>query len=172
MRKSLGAQHEAHLDSRVLAIALMAFLASSCSAHTQPWPTDCPPAAPVRARPLRGDSVESLAGRHEVTLVTLSYGSRPSYQRGHLELAATDTLQRYFIQTIRGYVRSGMRPLAGQFSFADDSLRRAEEAEVEDGVLFVGCRRCADGSPDELRLLAASPSEVWACGTIPKRALR
>jgi len=91
----------------------------------------------------------------------LSHGPKPSYWRGHLELAATDTLRRYYIQTLRGYVKRGLRPLAGQCRYVADSLGRSEEAEVEDGVLFLGCRLCMDASPDELRLLARTPERVW-----------
>jgi hypothetical protein len=76
-------------------------------------------------------------------------------------LAATDTLRRYYIQTLRGYVKRGLRPLAGQCRYVADSLGRSEEAEVEDGVLFLGCRLCMDASPDELRLLARTPERVW-----------
>jgi hypothetical protein len=129
------------------------------SLRTQSWPVDCPPIAPAGSRPVNDIDVESLAGRYEVTLVTLSYG--PSYWGGELDLAQTDTLQRFYIQTIRGYVKRGMRPLAGHFYYAADSLHRAEVAEVEDGMLFLGCRSCMDASPDRLRLLAQTPKQVW-----------
>jgi hypothetical protein len=103
--------------------------------------------------------------------VALSYGRQRSFWRGDLSLAPTDTLQRYYIQTIRGWLRHGERPLAGRFSYANDSLRRGEDAEVEDGVLFLGCRRCMDASPDELRLLAATPTEVWGLWYNPQSSL-
>ena len=64
-----------------------------------------------------------------------------------------------------------MRLLAGRFRYASDSLRLVEEAEVEDGVLFVGCRRCMDGSPDELRLLAATPTDVWGLWYNPQSGI-
>jgi hypothetical protein len=77
-------------------------------------------------------------------------------------------MQRFYIQTIRGYVKRGERPLAGQYSNADDPMRRVEEAELEDGVLFLGCRRCMDGSPYQLRLLAQTPTIVWGLWENPQ----
>lgn len=109
-----------------------------------------------------------MAGRYELTVVSLSQGPRPSYWHGNLELTPTDTLQRYYVQTIRGYVKRGMRPLAGQFRYAADTLGRTEEAEVEDGVLYLGCRECMDGSPDRLRPLAQTDAEVWGLWENPQ----
>src|SRR3954470_12018722 len=105
-----------------------------------PWPVDCPPAVPAGSGPVKSEKVESLAGRYEVTLVSLSFG--PSYWRGHLDLQPTDTLRRYYVQTIRGYIKQGERPLAGHFRSESDATGAAEDAEVEEGVLFLGCRRC------------------------------
>ena len=160
------------MGCRVYAIALIVACGGlGCSPRTQPWPMDCPPSAPSGSRPVESDELESLAGRYEVILVSLSHGSRPSFWRGHLDLAATDTLQRYYIRTIRGYVRRGLRPLAGRFRYATDSLGRAEEAEVEDGVLFLGCRECTDASPDVLRLLAQTPAQVWGLWENPQSGI-
>jgi hypothetical protein len=142
-----------------------------CSQTSQPWPVDCPPSAPAQAQPIRDGKIEELAGRYEVTLIPLSYGPKAPLWRGHLELATTDTLHRYYIETIGGYKRHGLRPLAGQFRHAHDPVRLVEEAEVEDGILFLGCRRCADGSPHELRLLAATPTTVWGLWYNPQSGI-
>ena len=149
----------------------MASAGLGCSPSSHPWPVDCPPSAPARAEPLRHADLECLAGRYDVTLVVLSYGPGSPSRRGHLELAPTDTLRRYYIQTIGGYKRYGMRPLAGQFRAANDPLRRVEDAEVEDGVLYIGCRRCMDASPGELRLLATTPTVVWGLWYNPQSGL-
>jgi hypothetical protein len=125
------------------------------------WPVDCPPTASADTRPVEPDAVEPLAGKYTATFVLLSHGPRPYSWRGQLELAVTDTLQRYYVQTSRGYVKRGFRPLAGTFSSSADTLGRVEEAEVEGDVLYLGCRNCADASPNELRLLAYSPGLIW-----------
>jgi hypothetical protein len=115
--------------------------------------------------------VETLAGGYEVIQVALSYGEHASYWRGHLELVPADSLRRYYIETIAGPKLYGYRPLVGQFRYASDSLRRVEEAEVEQGVLYIGCRRCADGSPDELRLVAATAGRVWGTWYNPQSGI-
>ena len=132
---------------------------------------DCPPSAPTRAEPIREGNIEMLAGRYEVTQVALSYGPRPAYWHGYLELTLTDSLRRYYIETIGGPKRHGYRPLAGQFRFARDSSRLSEEAEVEGAILYLGCRLCADGSPDELRLLAMTPREGWGLWYHPQSGI-
>jgi hypothetical protein len=133
-----------------------------------PWPTECSPTAPAEARPVEPKDVEALAGRYTVTLVLLSHGPEPVSWDGHLDLSITDTLKRYYVQTLRGYVKRGYRPLAGHFRFVADSLHRAEEVEVEGNVLYLGCRDCMDASPDELRLLAQAPGLVWGLWENPQ----
>lgn len=115
--------------------------------------------------------MEALAGSYEVTQVALPYGPHPAYWRGHLELLPADSLRRYYIETIGGPKRHGFRPLVGQYRYAGDSLRQVEEAEVEGGVLYLGCRRCADASPDELRLIAATTTAVWGTWYNPQTGI-
>jgi hypothetical protein len=146
-------------------------LISACAGHArpqrrEPWPVDCPPAAPAGSGPVESEKVESLAGGYEVTLVSLSYGL--SHWRGHLDLEPTDTLRRYYVQTIRGYIKRGMRPLAGHFRSEGDGAWAPEDAEVEDGVLFLGCRHCMDGSPYQLRLVAQTPDKIWGLWENPE----
>jgi hypothetical protein len=151
----------------ILCLLLISACAGSGRHQKQePLPADCPPAAPAGSGPVESEKVESLAGRYRVTFVSLSYG--PSYWRGHLDLEPTDTLRRYYVQTIRGYIKRGMRPLAGHFRSDGDSVRAPEDAEVEDGVLFLGCRYCMDGSPDRLRLVAQTPEKVWGIWENPE----
>jgi hypothetical protein len=95
-----------------------------------PWPAACPPTDPADAKPVESADVEELAGSYAVTFVLLSHGPMASSWRGHLELTGTDTLERDYVQTIRGYVKRGFRPLAGRFRYAADTLGRREEAEV------------------------------------------
>jgi hypothetical protein len=156
----------------VTLIALTASVGQGCASSPHPWPVDCPPAAPTQAQPIRGNDLEYLAGRYEVTLVALSYGSPSSWWRGRLELTPTDSLRRYYIETIGGPKLQGMRPLAGHFRPAGDSLRPGWDAEVEEGILYLGCRRCSDASPDELRLLAATPTMVWGLWYNPQSSFQ
>jgi hypothetical protein len=135
------------------------------------WPAECSPTAPAAAKPVEPADLEGLAGSYAVTFVMLSHGPTPLSWGGRLELTVTDTLQRYYVRTIRGYVKRGFRPLAGRFRYAADTLDRREEAEVEDGVLYIGCRNCADASPNELRLLAQNPGLVWGLWENPQTGI-
>jgi hypothetical protein len=147
-------------------LSISACTGGSRSQPREPWPVDCPPAAPAGSGPVESEKIESLAGRYQVTLVSLSYG--PSHWRGRLDLEPTDTLRRYYVQTIRGYIKRGVRPLAGHFRSEGDTTRAPEDAEVENGVLFLGCRNCMDGSPYQLRLVAQTPDEVWGLWENPE----
>ena len=80
-----------------------------------PWPAGCSPTAPRDAKPVEPTELEGLAGSYAVTFVLLSHGPTPSSWGGQLELTVTDTLQRYYVRTIRGYVKRGFRPLTGRF---------------------------------------------------------
>jgi hypothetical protein len=66
---------------------------------------------------------------------------------GDLRLAMNDTLSRYYIRTLRRYVRRGNRVLGGSYS---EAAHGADTAFVEGRVLTVGCPywMCMDESPD------------------------
>jgi hypothetical protein len=154
-------------------VSIVALLAACSgpghSSSAQPWPADCPPTAPRGSKPIEDSDVESLRGHYKVTLVSLSQG--PYSWTGSLHLVPTDTLRRFYVQTLRGYVKRGERPLAGEYRDGGDSLPRVDEAEVEDGVLFLGCRRCMDGSPYRLRLLAQTSTIVWGLWEDPQSGI-
>jgi len=124
---------------------------------------DCPPTAPAGAHAVDSDSVTHLAGGYDLVLVGLSAGAPARVTRFRVNLTVADTLYRYWIPTIRGSIRKGDRPLAGTVAFIDSAgvPQRPDPADVEDGVLYLGCRQCTDASPLQLHLIAETPAWLW-----------
>jgi hypothetical protein len=141
----------------------VAVVLTACHAQTVPWPVGCPPTAPSGARIIASDSVAQLAGTYDLVMVGLSRGAPAWITRGRFNLSVADTLYRYWVWTIRGSIRRGDRPLVGKVAFFDSAGAPGppEPADVEDGVLYLGCRQCTDASPLELRLIAETPVWIW-----------
>lgn len=107
--------------------------------------------------------MDSLVGRYRVAEVITSL---PSNRAPYIWNEGTLTLRRpsaaeLAASRVRGI---GYRPrqnlrLVGTWSMK--GWPRSDAAEVDAGVLYLGCRDCMDGSPDQLRVLGMSRDRVW-----------
>ena len=108
-------------------------------------------------------AVAGLAGLFRLLTVNTAPGYDGYVGRGGLRLAPTDTLERYYVtDLLSGAPRrraAGERPLAGAYEAPDHAYRDTAEVEWggEGGRLYVGCRRCLDGSPTGYRIDWVSP---------------
>lgn len=105
-----------------------------------------------------------LAGRFRLISVNTKRGS--DFNRVHemeLELRVADSAERAESKVRRiGHVTRRDLQLVGRASYLPDTLvERPQSAEVDAGVLYVGCRGCLDGTPWSLQIDAVSPAGFW-----------
>jgi len=148
--------------------ALLLGLAAACA--PRPAPTAgiaagaCRPEPPAGAGPLTPERAPWLAGRFRLITVTTSQGRayRHAAETG-LTLRMADSLERA-AATARGVGHAPRRALqfVGRWRWAPDSeAQQPDLAEVDAGVLYLGCRDCLDGSPWHLQITAVSPAGFW-----------
>lgn len=130
-----------------LAVACCARASARASA---PAAADC---GAVTAEPLRLDSVivATMPGEYRLVQVTTSYDTR-AYPRNEsrLTLRLPDSTERRDAAVRKlGHSPRFNLQLLGTWRPRGDS-GRAYAAEVDGGVLFLGCRDCLDASPDVL----------------------
>lgn len=134
---------------RLLALTLAV---AGCARASAPAPAaaDC---SAVTAEPLRLDSgmVAMMPGEFRLVQVATSFDTREYLQQeGRLTLRLPDSTERReaAVRTFGHRPRARLQ-LLGMWRTSRDSLRTSP-AEVDGGVLFLGCRDCLDASPDVL----------------------
>lgn len=141
----------------------------------------CAPWAPTAAGPyeaVHDDSVPDLAGDYDLLSVYASGGARISFSRMRLRLVRTDSAYRALASPI------AERPtwLAGSVEWLDTitgaPLRGSDTtpvyrdtAQIEGSALYIGCRRCLDGSPVRYRILAVTAREFWGYWEDPQTGI-
>jgi hypothetical protein len=99
-----------------------------------------------------------MVGSFRVTFVTTSY--QTSAMRNEVDLFPVDSATR----ARAGERRLGHTPRRDlQLVGRDFSSRQRPpvSAEWDDGILYLGCRDCFDGSPDKLTIGAVSEDGFW-----------
>ena len=111
--------------------------------------TMTPPAGTSRMRPA---DIAMLTGEFEVTLLTTSGAiERPG---APLTLRLADSAERAVAGQRRiGFTQRTALQLTGRVE--------NQPAEVDDGVLYLGCRDCTDASPSVLEITRVSRAGFW-----------
>ena len=113
---------------------------------------------PPNAESFTVDRIPWMVGSFRLTLVTTSFDAPVT--RNELDLFAVDSATRERARTSR----IGHRPRRDvRLIGADYWARRRSPvaAEWDDGILYLGCRDCFDGSPDKLTIGAVSENGFW-----------
>lgn len=144
-------------------LAILVFTTTSCAASThQPQrPVECDPLAPGDALPLDRAQINDLAGSFRLVKVLTSHDKYPehSIRRGGLSLQSPDSVQRAASRRRGlGYLQRANLQFVGEVVW---STEYRESVEIDDGILYVGCRGCDDGSPTHLTITAVSPRGFW-----------
>ena len=127
-------------------------------------PADCAAKPPADALPFDSTRSTALVGTFRLVQVITSWSTDSaelSATRSWLSLAPTDSAQR----ATAGDRRLGRLPrrnlqLIGSWRAAVDT-HTYQPAELDAGVLYVGCRDCTDASPDYLHIAAVGPRGFW-----------
>lgn len=155
-RATVGQWHALQLSKRLGPI--LAMLLTSCATARLGFGSEKCGEPPASAEAFSVDKLPWMVGRFRVTFVTTSFERSTSHNE--LELFAADSATRMQARERR----IGHRPrrdlrLVGRDYW--DPHRPAESAEWDDGILYLGCRDCIDGSPDKLTISAISENGFW-----------
>jgi hypothetical protein len=129
-----------------------AVLATGCVPHWLARGSDCAPDKPVEARRFSPSDVKDLVGAYRLITRTTVKGYDDYTSEGVMRFAVNDTLARYYILTIRGYLRRGDRELGGRYIQVGGT--RPETVVVSGRSMSVGCQAwmCTDASPDDYQV--------------------
>ena len=125
--------------------------------------SSCPATPPPGATPFSDSLAGQLRGAFRLFVVTTtSPGSGPIVDSGWtLNLSAVDSARRaQSIQRRIGFLPRKHLLLEGHAE-TDSSGRQRQPAEMDDGILYIGCRDCNDASPTVLRVLGISEAGFW-----------
>jgi len=113
---------------------------------------------PANAEPYSVDRVPWMVGSFRLTLVRTSFDT--TSWSAELNLVAIDsaTRARAREQRLGHWPRRDFRLGGVRFW---DRRRSHESVELDDGILYLGCRDCNDGSPDKLRIRAVTENGFW-----------
>src|SRR2546428_4869446 len=118
----------------------------------------------VRFAGLRHPSELGEVGTFRLVQVITSWSTDSaelSATRSWLSLAPTDSAQRATAGDRRlGRLSRPNLQLIGSWRAAVDT-HTYQPAELDAGVLYVGCRDCTDASPDYLHIAAVGPRGFW-----------
>jgi len=112
---------------------------------------DCLPSKSRQVGAIQLGALMGLPGVYAFTAIATSPGMDRSSVTSELTLVSADTLQRYYERRIRGYVRSGNRPLVGALKHRSQGQLFAHNVVVQqnasDTQLISGyCELCDDAS--------------------------
>ena len=113
---------------------------------------DCVPSKSGQVGAIPLDALMGLPGVYAFTAIATSPGMDRSSVASELTLVPADTLQRYYERRLRGYVRSGNRPVVGALNhrssegqfFADNVVVQQNPSDTQ--LISGYCELCNDAS--------------------------